>query len=64
MDKNVLLDMEYLILAEYCEAKGIDEENISPGLMEILLDEAYSRVIEGWAARMDYMRELERDRQL
>jgi hypothetical protein len=60
VDKNALLDMEYLVLAEYCENKGIDEENISPGLMETLLDEAYSRVIEGWAARMDYVRELER----
>jgi len=64
VDKNALYDMEQLVIAEYCENKGIDEENISPGLMELLLDEAYERVIEGWAARMDYERELKRDRQL
>lgn len=64
VDKNALLDMEQLVIAEYCDNKGIEEEHIGPGLMEVLLDEAYSRVIEGWAARMDYMRELERDRRL
>jgi len=64
VDKNALLDMEQLVIAEYCDNKNIEEENIGPGLMEILLDEAYERVIEGWAARMDYMRELERDRRL
>ena len=64
IDKAKLYEMEQNVIAEYCENKGIDEENISPGLMEILLDEAYSRVIEGYAARMDYMRELERDRRL
>ncbi|CAB4167752.1 hypothetical protein UFOVP1292_49 [uncultured Caudovirales phage] len=64
VDKNALLDMEQLVIAEYCENKGIDEENIGPGMMEILLDAAYERVIEGWATRMDYMRDLERDRRL
>ena len=64
VDKNALLDMEALVIAEYCENKGINEESITPGSMEVLLDEAYSRVIEGYAARMDYMRDLLRDRQL
>jgi hypothetical protein len=64
VDKNALYDMEALVIAEYCENKGIDEENIGPGMMEILLDAAYERVIEGWATRMDYMRDLERDRRL
>lgn len=64
VDKNALLDMEALVIAEYCDDKGIDEENIGPGLMELLLDEAYSRVIEGYAARMDYMRDLLRESQL
>ena len=31
VDKNALLDMEQLVIAEYCENKGIDEENIGPG---------------------------------
>ena len=64
VDKNALLDTEALVIAEYCENKGINEESITPGSMEVLLDEAYSRVIEGYAARMDYMRDLHRDRQL
>ena len=64
VDKNALLDMEQLVIAEYCENKSISPESIAPGLLEVLLDEAYTRVIEGYAARMDYMRELERDRQL
>jgi len=52
VDKNALLDMEALVIAEYCDNKGIEEEHIGPGLMEVLLDEAYSRVIEGYAARL------------
>jgi hypothetical protein len=64
VDKNALYEMEQFVIAEYCENKGIEEENIGPGMMELLLDAAYERIIEGWATRMDYIRDLERDRRL
>jgi hypothetical protein len=61
VDKAKLLDMEQLVIAEYCELNGVEEQDIGANVMLMLCDVAYERVIEGWAAHMDYERELKRE---
>tara|TARA_R110000822_G_scaffold1244_6_gene5558 strand:+ start:1672 stop:1818 length:147 start_codon:yes stop_codon:yes gene_type:complete len=47
LDKVKLYESEQQVIDEYCEKQGVEEWNIRPATMALLLDEAYERLIEG-----------------